>query len=117
MKWSFVIPSQPPSVKHTYRIVRYAGRYGLAKAKSVENYQLVVKALAHKARPPEWRPGERVRVRLWFHVGPWIDSDNAISAIFDGLKWALDIDDRIFLPCVEELTVGNKQPEVIVEVE
>lgn len=118
MSWVLTVEGQPPSVKHSYHIVKFGKRAGLAKLPQVEAYQLIVKAAAERAKPPGWQPrGEDVRVEFWFHLAQWVDTDNALSAISDALQWGTGVDDRRFLPCVVERTIGWMRPWVHVRVD
>jgi Holliday junction resolvase RusA-like endonuclease len=92
---------------------------------SVEQYQLLVKALAIRAKPKDWDPGEYlpkeglglITIRYWYYVKRDIDTDNTKKAINDGLKWALDIDDKRFLGQDMWKETGHKEPYVEIEVE
>lgn len=128
----FVVPGQPPSVNSTYRIVRVKHRDGsshqqLAKRSDVETYQVMVSSLVRSARPHNWDPPGQIRIRYWFHVQRAIDADNTLKAINDAIKLGMGTkivgrkvvpiwDDKLFLPCVQELTTKNKEPYVEIEV-
>lgn len=119
--WTFSIPGQPPSVNHSYRIIRLRRKDGstyqrLGKMEKVASYQEEVAYRARLARPKGWEPEGLIRVRYWFHVKRDIDCDNSLKAINDGLKWALDIDDKRFLPCVVDKVTKVKEPRVDIEV-
>lgn len=120
--WRFSLDGQPPSVNHSYQLIRLRRKDGssyqrLGKLAKVANYQEYVRLVALQARPKAWEPTEpMIRIRYWMHVQRDIDCDNVLKAINDGLKWALDIDDRRFLPCVVEKTTKNKNPRVEVEI-
>jgi Holliday junction resolvase RusA-like endonuclease len=125
----FRVPGQPPSVNHAYKIVRLKRRDGstyqrFGKLPNVEQYQLVVKAIAHAAKPASWDPGEYlpkqgqglVLIRYWYYVKRDIDTDNTKKAINDALKWALEIDDKRFLAQDMWKETGHKEPYVEIEV-
>lgn len=121
--WRFVVPGQPPSMNHLYRpAIRrrrdgttYMARY---KATGVEDYQLVAYSMARRARPKNWEPKlHYVRIRYWFRLKRDIDCDNAMKALNDAVAMALGIDDRRFLPCVQDKWIGQHDPEVEIEIE
>lgn len=91
---------------------RSTGRPYITKAKGVETYQLIASAAARKARPAEWTPRAQIRVRYAFYVKRDIDCDNALKALNDAIAIALDVNDKIFLPCVIRKTTGCKEPYV-----
>lgn len=130
MSWRFVVPGQPPSVNHSYRIIRLRRKDGtsfqrLGKLKNIEQYQLLVKALAERAKPEDWDPGPYnpkigeglITIRFWFYVKRDIDTDNTKKAINDALKWAMGIDDKRFLGQDMWKETGHKEPYVEIEVE
>lgn len=122
MSFAFDVPGQPPSRNHTYRIIRVKHRDGgshqqLGKVPGVEDYQLVVTALARRARPASWAPLAQIRIRYWFNVKRDIDCDNAMKALNDAIAIGLGVDDKAFLPCVVEKTTGVKEPYVRIEIE
>jgi hypothetical protein len=118
----FVIEGQPPSWNASYRIVRVPHRGGgshqqMAKTLVAEQYQmLLVKPAARRAKPPNWKPQGQVRVMYWIRLGRGMDADNALKLLNDGIAAGLEVDDKLFLPCVQELTSGHKQPHVEIEV-
>jgi len=121
--WRFDVPGQPPSLNHSYQIIRLRRKNGstyqrLGKIQKVENYQQEVAFLARQTRPKGWepRPGAFIRIKYWMHVGRDIDCDNVLKAINDGLKWGLNVDDKRFLPYVVTKTTKNKNPHVEIEV-
>lgn len=122
MPFSFRIPTQPPSVNHTYKIVRQYGRGGrpymtLAKEPEVEQYQLVATSIAKMARPSDWQPTGFIRLRYWWVLDRDIDCDNMRKALNDALALAWGVNDKMFLSCDVEKSIGNKEPYVEVEVE
>lgn len=112
--WSIRVDGQPPTVNHLY--VRVRGQWNkIAKAPGVEQYQTDIAWLCRAARPSGWQPTGYVKVCYRFHLGRDADCDNLMKAINDALEAALGINDRMFLPCVLEKTIGNKQPYTIIE--
>lgn len=90
----------------------------LAKTDEGWEYQrLVVAPIARRAKPKGWVPTGQVRVRYWFRLGHWMDATNCLKLLEDGIAEGIGVDDRHFLPCVEELTTGHKEPGVTVEVQ
>lgn len=120
--FTFRIPTQPPSVNSSYKIVRQYGKGGkpymtLAKHEEVLQYQMVAASIAKHAKPDGWAPEGQVRPRYRFHLGKEADTDNLLKALNDGIAHGLGINDKVFLPCVVEKTIGNKEPYVEVEVD
>lgn len=112
MKWSFWVPSQPPSMNHMYEatVVRRSDGSSVRsvrKANGVESYQVAATLIAKAARPSDWQPEERVRVVYRFFLKRDIDCDNALKALNDAIAKAIGIDDKRFLPYVEDKTVGK----------
>jgi Holliday junction resolvase RusA-like endonuclease len=121
VSWRFTVPGQPPSVNHSYKIVRLRRRDGTSyqrfgKISKVADYQEMVAYMARAAQPMGWVPEGLIRVRYWMYVSRDIDCDNVLKAINDGLKWGLGVDDKRFLPCVVEKHTKEKEPRVEIEV-
>lgn len=118
----FVIDGQPPSWNSSYRIVRVPHRGGgshqqLAKTEVAEQYQMwLVSPAARRAKPLRWKPQGQVRVMYWIRLKHRMDADNALKLINDGVAHGLEVDDKLFLPCVQELTFGHAKPHVEIEV-
>ena len=134
MSFSFVIPGQPPSVNHLYKIATgvvkdkhgrpvlgpdgKAQRYRrMVKHDGVEQYQNLVGWIVKGARPKGWEASNRLRIRYWFFLKRDMDCDNALKALNDAIAKAIGVNDKIFLPCVQDKTIGNKEPYVKVEIE
>jgi Holliday junction resolvase RusA-like endonuclease len=101
-EWTFHIPGEPPSVNHSYHVVR--GTRRIAKNPEVENYQTVVTwATRTKVKDFAWSGGF-VRVRYRFFLGRAKDVDNMLKALNDAIAIGLGMNDRWFLPCVESVT-------------
>ena len=129
MSWQFTVPGQPPSVNHSYRIIRLRRRDGtsfqkLGKLPNIEQYQMIVKALAERAKPADWDPGPYlpkqgvglITINYWYYVKRDIDTDNTKKAINDALKWALGVDDKRFLGVDRYKQTGFADPHVVIEV-
>lgn len=122
MTFRFRIPTQPPSVNHTYKIVRQYGKGGrpymtLAKEPEVEQYQMVASQIAKMARPEGWEPDGFVRLKYWWVLDRDIDCDNMKKAINDALARAWKVNDKMFLSCDISKIVGNPEPYVEIEVD
>ncbi len=134
MTWRFTVQGQPPSVNHLYKVGvgEVKDRFGqtvygadgnpkkfrrMVKTEGVEIYQEGVGWVVKAARPSDWVPGPRIRIRYWFHLKRDIDCDNALKALNDAIARALGVNDRAFLPCVVDKTTGNAKPFVEVEIE
>ena len=89
----------------------------MAKSDEGWRYQLVASTIARRAKPDGWSPAGQVRVRYWFRLKRAMDASNAIKLLEDAIADGLGVDDAIFLPAVEELTTGHKEPSVTVEVQ
>ena len=46
-----------------------------------------------------------------------MDATNCLKLLEDGISEGIGVDDRHFLPCVKELSSGNKDPGVTIEVQ
>lgn len=132
-KWLIKIPGQPPSGNHMYKEAsQYAkDRYGnqvywpdgkpktfrtKVKGTGVQAYQDSVTWYTKSARPDKWAPGERIRLRYWYHLAKDIDGDNAQKAINDAIALGLEVNDKLFLTTVEAKWTGEPDPFVLVEV-
>lgn len=126
MRWTVVIPGQPPSVNHSYKPVMLRKRtatgeaytrMGIAKLSSVTDYQTAVVQLTRTAMPSRWRPaGDWVRVTYRFFLKRSIDFDNAMKALNDAIALAIGVNDRRFLPCVISASIDPKESNPRVEV-
>jgi Holliday junction resolvase RusA-like endonuclease len=114
--FSFEVPGQPPSVNHMY--VRVRGRWDRqTKAPGIEQYQQDVVYLCRSAKPAEWKvPDGYIRLRYAFHLRRDADCDNLLKVLNDAIAMALNVNDRMFLPCVMDKTVGSKTPYTVVEI-
>lgn len=124
-KFTFRVPGQPPTVNHLYKEATRTtiGKNGnvrtyrtKVKEDGVQTYQDSVTWYTKMNVPRDWEPGERVRLRYWFHLKRDIDCDNALKAINDAVAHALRVDDKSFLPSVEAKWTGEKDPFVVVEI-
>lgn len=120
--WRVTLPGPPPSVNHSYKIVKVPRRGGgglvsrLAKADGIEAYQAGVTLIVRAARPSGWKPAAPLRLRYWFYLKRKVDCDNAMKALNDAVARALGVDDDSFLPCVVAKELGHKDPYVVVEI-
>jgi Holliday junction resolvase RusA-like endonuclease len=128
MSWKVVLPGQPPSLNHSYKIIRVRGHMQFGKYPQLVAYQTMVSTLVQQAKPKDWAPTGQIRIRYWFHVKRDIDCDNSLKAINDaiaiglgvqqkGMKMVPIYDDKRFLPCVVEKTIGNHEPYVEIELD
>jgi Holliday junction resolvase RusA-like endonuclease len=126
VSWSFVLPSQPPSWNHSYKIVtqyrqrRDGGRIGfstLAKLESVVDYQQKAALIIRSARPSHWQPEGQLRIVYRFFLTHDVDCDNLQKAINDAIESATSIDDSRYLPCVQSKLFGVPLNEARVEVD
>jgi endodeoxyribonuclease RusA len=126
VKWSFIIPGQPPSTNHMYlaTVVRKAdgtSARSVRKADGVESYQVAATLIARAAKPTGWVPEDRIRVIYRFWLKRDIDCDNALKALNDAIAKAIEPNDKLFdkrfLPYVEEKNVSKDfEPGVTVTV-
>ena len=131
--WLVRVPGQPPSRNHLYKDATRPAtdKYGQrlywpdgraktyrtkVKSDGVQTYQDSVTWYTRSARPSDWRPGERLRLRYWFHLKRDIDCDNALKVIDDAVAHALGTSDRSFLPTVEAKWTGEREPFVVIEI-
>jgi len=87
----------------------------------------MVSVLTRQAMPRSWNPPNQIRIKYWFRVGRAIDADNTLKCINDGIEIGLGTEvrgkrvvpiwnDKLFLPCVQELTSKHPDPHVEIEV-
>ena len=124
MRWTYEIDGQPPSVNNMYtQIILRRGVSAPVRAvkkdSKVAAYQVAATYMTKLAKPKGWKakPGQQIRVFLDFQLNRDIDCDNAMKALLDAIATALDVNDRVFLPCTRSKTIGNKEPKVIVEID
>jgi len=118
---AIVIAGQPPSGNHMYE------GYGKNRRKTdkVTVYQDDVAWLVKQWLANGWKPGERIVINYYFHIGRDIDCTNAIKVIEDGIAIALcpgddpprccRAYDTRFLPRAMYKTTGHKDPYVMIE--
>ena len=97
-EWSIAIPGDPPSVNHTYFVVRGSRR--MAKDPRVEQYQTIASYFTKLATHDFTWNGGFIRLRYEFYLARDKDTDNMLKALNDAIASALDVNDRWFLPCV-----------------
>jgi len=98
-----VIPGQPPSGNHAYKIGKGYRRGGIAfpkiiKTAEAEAYQQGVALLVRTARPSYWKQQGQVICEYRFYLWDDADCTNLIKVIEDGIFPALDINDSWALP-------------------
>lgn len=104
MSFKVVIPGQPISGNHAYKIGKAYRRGGISypkiiKTSECEAYQQGIGMLVRTARPSGWKwSGGFVVCEYRFYVWDDIDCTNAIKVIEDGIFPALDINDTWALP-------------------
>jgi len=107
MNWLLIIPGEPPSVNHSYHVVRGSRR--LAKNPEVEAYQTVV-TWATRAHVKEFAwTGGYIRLRYRFFLDRSKDVDNMLKALNDAIALGLGVNDRWFLPCVDSIALRSEQ--------
>jgi Holliday junction resolvase RusA-like endonuclease len=123
-KWSFEIPGQPPSVNNMYtqiilrRGVSAVPIRSVKKDEHVAAYQVAASLIARSAKPRGWTPnGGQIRIYYDFELRRMADADNLLKALNDAIAKALNVDDKVFLPCVRSKTTGSKDPKVVVEID
>jgi Holliday junction resolvase RusA-like endonuclease len=89
----------------------------MTKAAGVEQYQNDIIWLCRSARPSGWKADGQIRISFAFHLHRDADCDNLLKVIQDAVAGALGINDRVFLPCVTEKTVGNKLPYTVISIQ
>lgn len=114
MAWTATVYGQPPSVNHIYTRVR--GHWDrMAKVPRVATYQAGVVPVIRTAKPSGWRPEGQIRITYDFFLVRDADCDNMLKILNDAISVALDINDRMFLPCVRSKSIDKKNPRVEVE--
>jgi len=123
VSWKVTIPGQPPSSNHAYKVVRIKRGGGvpfhtLAKTAEATAYQQGVRLIVAAAKPSGWRPEGQIRLRYRLFLDRDIDCDNVSKILNDAIARALDVNDKIFLPCYEHKETGHrKDARVEVEIE
>lgn len=124
MKWSFEIPGQPPSVNNMYtQIILRRGTAAppirsVKKDSKVAAYQVAATYMTKTSRPRGWVPPKgQIRITLDFELARDADCDNLMKALLDAIATALNVNDRMFLPCTRSKVVGSKDPKVRVEID
>jgi len=120
-----VIPGQPPSANHAYKIGKGYRRGGISypriiKTDEAEAYQQGVALLVRTARPSGWAPRSDGFVVCEYEFWLWDDADctNLIKVIEDGIFPALGINDTWALPrAIGKHHVPKDQAKVEVTIE
>ena len=122
MKWGFTLPGQPPSWNTAYRIITKHGRRGgyqaLGKTSEAKRYQIGAANIIRSAKPSRWKPIGQLRIHYWLYLARDMDCDNVLKLINDVIQTATGVDDKWFLPTVEEKTTGwgkKARVEVVIE--
>jgi hypothetical protein len=125
-EWTVEIPGVPPTLNHTYHIIYRGprcptckrGQPTLGKSDSVETWQTEVawRTIAAK-KPAAWKPARRTIIEIeWYMPREGRDADGPIKALLDGIKVALGVDDRGFMPRVMRHEVDHANPRTIINV-
>jgi Holliday junction resolvase RusA-like endonuclease len=89
------------------------------KDSKVAAYQVAATYMTKTSRPRGWepKPGQQLRIYLDFQLQRDADCDNLMKALLDAIAMALNVNDRVFLPCTRSKTIGSKDPKVTVEID
>jgi len=118
-----VVPGQPPSVNHGYRIVKQFRKNGvpyrtIALTPEVVAYKEYAYLITKTSKPSKWEPGEWIHLRYRLYLANRQDADNSLKFLNDAIASALNVNDDIFLPCVisKEIVPANQaRAEVTIE--
>ena len=127
-EFHFTMPGQPPTVNHSYRIVRQTVRdrfqqpvlgkdgtpkrvHTLAKTEEVRRYQQDLAMICRVSRPSAFA-ADWLIVTYDFYLRRDIDTDNALKSINDAIALALGMNDRRFQPVVLSKLIGVAEPRV-----
>jgi Holliday junction resolvase RusA-like endonuclease len=121
--WSVIVPGQPPSVNHGYRIVKQFRRNGvpyrtIALTPEAVAYKEYAYLITKTTRPSKWKPKGWIHLRYRFFLANRQDADNSLKFLNDAIASALGVDDDIFLPCVisKEIVPANEaRVEITIE--
>jgi hypothetical protein len=131
VSWRLTIPGQPLSWNQSYRIgVRNRRGYNRAegqfrtiiKTDEAVAYTDMVTMLAMVARPSGWKVerGQFVVLEFYYYLGRAIDADNVMKLVNDGIKAAIGVDDKWFLPRAMSMQLGlppsEQRLELVIEV-
>lgn len=103
-RWTVVIPGDPPSGNHAYKIGRGYRRGGIAypkiiKTAEAEAYQQAAALCVRTAKPTGWEwDGSMLVVEYRFYLGRDVDCTNAIKVIEDAVFPAIGVNDKYALP-------------------
>ena len=120
MTWSFEIPGQPVSWNASYKIgVGYRAAYNrrggefrkIIKTNEAVTYTEMVTVIARQARPSSWKPEGFIVVEFDYYLGRDVDCDNVMKLVNDGLKHAIEVDDRWYLPRAMSKQTGLRPSE------
>lgn len=123
--WSFTAPGQPITTNHAYKTGKMAvKRHGrpVLNEDMTQRYinrpiltdeaaawRTTVQTFARLAKPTHWKPGDQqLQVLLDLRTVAPVDADGTFKLILDGLKRAIEYDDRYFLPCARTNQSGRK---------
>lgn len=125
--WSFTIPGQPPSWNNLYEIAtkyRHNQRLGVAvpyptlvKTQRAADYQDGAILIIRSACPSRWKPTGDISVIWRLYLSKWIDCDNTMKVVHDAMAIATGVDDKWFIPCVQERRVGLSASQARVEID
>ncbi|HET9614099.1 MAG TPA: hypothetical protein VFP22_04725 [Candidatus Limnocylindrales bacterium] len=124
MKWRLTIPGQPLSYNQSLEIHKFDRRSfnrgggefrKIGKTAKAVAYTNEVASRASSARPSGWHPTGFVVVEYYYFLGRYVDADNVMKLVDDGLKIAIGVDDRWFLPRAMSIVTGLRPPERRVE--
>lgn len=128
MTFRFRVEGAPASWNRAFRVTKGAGRMQISKTAEAADWQGRVQSACERAKPRDWeKTTEYLRIRYWFNLKRRSDPDNLLKMINDGIALGLGtkvvnmrlrpvIDDACFLPEVVNVTTGNKEPWVEIEV-
>ena len=135
MSWSFTVPGQPVTTNHAYRTGKMPVKRGGRQVMNADmtpkvihrpvltdegkTWRDAVQTIAQISKPSRWRPSGQLRVIIDLRLADAQDADGSLKLILDGLKRAIDYDDKHFLPCVRSMESGRPLRDacVIVTVE
>lgn len=110
MTWTIVIPGQPPSWNHAYRVARrfrtnrkgeIVPYMGIGKQEGAREWQDSVALIVGTSKPSGWRwDGGPLRLVYRFYLERAADCDNLMKLLNDTIAAKIGVDDMFFLPCV-----------------
>lgn len=130
MSWTFTVPGQPVTTNHGYKTglmaVKRGGRpvfnddmsqkmiHRPILTDEARAWRDTVEMICRLACPKNYAAtvaGLQLRIIIDLRLAGSEDADGTEKFILDGIKRAIKVDDRWFLPCVRSMQMGRRPTE------